>query len=191
MDYKKLKEYPCYEFYEDGTVWRTAHRTINGTKLSRKQIIPYKAKNRYFVVSLHDTKGKRKQMYLHRLIYTAFLGEIPKGNEIDHIDGDRSNNNVSNLRLCSHKSNCNNPTSIARYRISNALDKGKFDRKKMEKAKSKERENELKELYLTMLNEKGEVQLWAFMKRGHCNYYRASRIIGETNNYSENNCVMN
>jgi len=179
MDYKILKEFPNYEIYADGTVCRIAHRTVNGTKLARKQIIPYMAKNRYRVVALHDNKGKRAQVYLHRLIYMAFMGEIPKGHEIDHCDGDRSNNNVSNLRLCSHKSNCNNPTSIARYRISNALDKGKYDWDRMKEARSKEREDELKQLYYVMLNEKGDVQLWAFMKRGHCNYYRASRIMNE------------
>ena len=186
MDYKKLKEIPYYEIYEDGTVWRIAHRSVNGTKLTRRLIKPYRAKNHYLVVAVHDSMGKKKQIYLHRLVYMAFMGEIPKGHEIDHIDGDRSNNNLSNLRLCSHKSNCNNPTSLARYRISNALDKGKYDWDRMKEARSKEREDELKELYYVMLNEKGNVQLWSFMKRGHCNYYRACRIINEMRENASN-----
>ena len=33
-----------------------------------------------------------------RLKYLTFKGEIPKGNTIDHIDGDTLNNNIRNLR---------------------------------------------------------------------------------------------
>lgn len=37
-------------------------------------------------------------MYLARLKYLTFKGEIKKGNTIDHIDGDTLNNDIRNLR---------------------------------------------------------------------------------------------
>lgn len=40
-------------------------------------------------------KGKR----LHRCVWEYHFGEIPKGYHIHHKDGDRSNNDISNLEL--------------------------------------------------------------------------------------------
>ena len=37
-------------------------------------------------------------MYLARLKYITFVGEIKKDETIDHIDGDTFNNNINNLR---------------------------------------------------------------------------------------------
>lgn len=185
MTYRILKRFPNYELYSDGTIWRRAHRTVNGSNLRRMQIFPYVAKNKYLVVCLHDAKCQRVQQYLHRLIFEAFFGEIPKGMEIDHADTNRANNAVSNLRLCSHRNNCNNPTSIERYRAANAADKGKIHSEKMQAARSEKREQELKDLYLVILNEKGKVKLWEFMNVGHCNYYRAARIIYEMQKNAE------
>ena len=46
----------------------------------------------YRVISL-----KNRQFYGHRLAWLYTYGEFPKG-QIDHIDGDRSNNAIANLR---------------------------------------------------------------------------------------------
>lgn len=54
---------------------------------------------------------------MHRLEYEAFIGEIPEGFEIDHIDSNPQNNVLSNIRACSHTENSNNPNS-KRKRVS-------------------------------------------------------------------------
>lgn len=49
------------------------------------------------------------RMYLiHRLVVETFIGSIPRGLEIDHIDRVKSNNHLENLRLVSHSENCRN-----------------------------------------------------------------------------------
>lgn len=45
---------------------------------------------------------------VHRIIYETYIGPIEKGMDIDHIDGNRSNNNIANLRLVSHSENMKN-----------------------------------------------------------------------------------
>lgn len=46
--------------------------------------------------------------HTHRLAWLHHYGELPA--EIDHIDGDRANNAISNLRAASHSQNaCNTP----------------------------------------------------------------------------------
>jgi hypothetical protein len=179
MECKRLKEFPYYKIYENGEVWRMAHRSAFGINLKRMKLTPYKTKNNYLMVSLHDREGKRKRFYLHRLVYMAFFGDIPKGLEIDHILNDKANCSVSNLRLASHVNNCKNPNSIARYKAANALEKGKYDLNRLLAARGEKREEELKELFKVMCREKGKVKVMEFMQRGHCGYYRAVRIIKE------------
>ena len=177
MTYKILKRFPYYELYSDGTIWRREHRTVNGTKLGRKKITPYVAKNEYLVVCIHDTKGERVQKYLHRLIYEAFFGEIPTGYEVDHIDCNRQNCATNNLRLTTHKANTNNPKSIERYKKANSLDKGKYDRDRLIKAQGKEAYNEAVKVYLDLVEKRGSCGVWLLMKEAHIGYPRACKII--------------
>lgn len=46
-----------------------------------------------------------KHYSVHRLVYETYVGEIPEGMVIDHIDGDRANNNLSNLQLTTQSKN--------------------------------------------------------------------------------------
>ena len=53
-------------------------------------------------------KYRRKLHREHRLAYEFVFGSIPEGMEIDHMDGDRANNRISNLRLATHQQNLAN-----------------------------------------------------------------------------------
>ena len=46
-----------------------------------------------------------KPFYIHRLVAQAFIPNPNNYNEINHIDGNKINNSVSNLEWCSHKQN--------------------------------------------------------------------------------------
>ncbi len=179
METKTIKDYPYYEITEEGNVYRKARIGFYGNPIRRKLLKPYKGRNGYYAVYLHDGHGQRKMQYIHRLMYQAFIGEIPPKHEIDHIDGNRLNNSIQNLRAVSHKSNCNNPRSLENYRKANSLDKGKFNRNRMEAAKSVENKERLRREYKSIMEEKGTVGVCEFMKKAHCNYYTALRIRGE------------
>lgn len=52
---------------------------------------------------------KRKSFSAHRLAFLFMTGSMPeKGVEVDHRDGDRSNNRWDNLRLCNKNENQQN-----------------------------------------------------------------------------------
>ena len=44
----------------------------------------------------------------HRIVWEMFNGEIPKGLQIDHINGDGSDNRIENLRLSTPSQNSTN-----------------------------------------------------------------------------------
>ena len=74
-----------------------------GQKLSL-QLVPnlekYKSWNKY--LKLRPQNG---DMLLARLKYLTFIGDIPKGYTIDHIDGNPLNNAISNLRAVTDEIN--------------------------------------------------------------------------------------
>jgi hypothetical protein len=179
MDSILLKDYP-YEVYADGTIYRTERKSKNGRRnLKRLQICPHKVTNGYMVVKLFcPQEGRYKNIYLHRLLYSCFVGDIT-GLEIDHWDTNKENNDLDNLRAVSHQSNCNNPNSIERYKKANALSAGKFNRDKMQAAKSKDYYQKLVRTYKRLVKKHGYCGVWMLMKVGHCGYPRAKRIITE------------
>ena len=94
----KLEGYSNYEIYpETGQVWSYKSNRFIGAKHHTG----------YWIVSLMSDNGYRKMWLLHRLIWTAVNGEIPKGFQINHIDEDKSNNTIFNLNLMTVIENAN------------------------------------------------------------------------------------
>lgn len=78
--------------------------------LKRKKFLkPCLSNTGYYVLALG---GKRYT--LHRLIATLFIPNPQDKPCIDHINGDRTDNRVENLRWCTYKENNNNPIYIER-----------------------------------------------------------------------------
>lgn len=53
----------------------------------------------YLRLPLTDQKGEHRTFLVHRLVATAFIGGIPLGWQVHHIDGNKQNNCVSNLQI--------------------------------------------------------------------------------------------
>lgn len=49
--------------------------------------------------------GKRKAYLVHRLVWEAFIGNIPLGMEIDHLNNNRGDARLCNLDLVTHSEN--------------------------------------------------------------------------------------
>jgi hypothetical protein len=64
-------------------------------------------KDEYQRISIQTTDKKAKKVYVHRLVLLAFVGPPPnEKDQVDHIDHDRKNNHISNLRWISASKNC-------------------------------------------------------------------------------------
>ena len=69
-------------------------------------------KDGYPSVTLLLENGKAKKFRVHRLVAKAFLENYSDSLEVDHIDTNKENNNLSNLRMCTRKENCNNELTL-------------------------------------------------------------------------------
>lgn len=82
-------------------------RNRSGMAMIKGRILSHNiTKNGYHLVQLHND-GERKDFLVHRLVYAAFVGDIPEGFEINHRDECKDNNTLNNLDLMNHSENCN------------------------------------------------------------------------------------
>lgn len=76
---------------------------------------PYLTKKGYLKVCL-SKDGTSKAIELHRIVALAFIPNPNGYKYIDHIDTNKENNTVPNLRWCTAKENANNPITKEHYR---------------------------------------------------------------------------
>ena len=89
-------------------------------RLGGKLLKPVPNKNGYLVVNVSFT-GRTRTQYVHSLVASAFLSPCPGEHgrnswHIDHINEDKNDNPVDNLRWLTHRENNSTPTVKARHR---------------------------------------------------------------------------
>jgi len=94
----EIVNYPNYLVYEDGRVF---------SKNIRRFLKPHDNGHGYHQVFLCKD-GKRKQFRVNRLVAQAYIPNPDNKPEVDHIDKDRTNNDISNLRWVTSSENCQN-----------------------------------------------------------------------------------
>jgi len=94
-------DYPNYLIYPDGKVW---------SKNSNRFMKYWLSKPGYCFIKLANDKfknGKRKSFSVHRLVAIHYINNPTNLSDVNHIDGNKTNNNVDNLEWLSHSDNKN------------------------------------------------------------------------------------
>lgn len=84
----------------------------NIKRISTNKILkPYENKrNGYLTINLSN-KG-RKNLRIHRIVAKAFLPNPNNKPYINHIDGNKKNNNITNLEWCTQKENVDHAIKV-------------------------------------------------------------------------------
>ena len=107
---KAIKGFPNYEIDEVGNIY-SLERVVTGGKnkclrrLKEKLLKP--SIDRYGYKKIVLTKNSKSYYFtVHRLVAINFIGDPEaERNTVNHKDGNKLNNHVSNLELMSHKEN--------------------------------------------------------------------------------------
>lgn len=93
--FKTLSDFPNYLIYDNGKVYSVKSKKFLSAGLSH---------NGYGMVILQN-KGVRKTFRVNRLVAQVFIPNPESKATVNHIDGVKTNNNVSNLEWATHSEN--------------------------------------------------------------------------------------
>lgn len=85
--------------YEIST-WGRVFNTVTG-----KYMIPQETEKGYLRVDLYDFEGVRKHHKIHRLVAQAFIANPENKPQINHKDGNKQNNSITNLEWVTDEEN--------------------------------------------------------------------------------------
>ena len=93
---KQIKKYPNYYATEDGKIF---------SEKTKKYLKPSYDKQGYARIGIYVGNYKTKTIKVHRLIAETFIENPFNKKDVNHIDGDKSNNCISNLEWCTRSEN--------------------------------------------------------------------------------------
>lgn len=97
-----------YQVSNMGNIKSLCRYDANNHLLKERLLKPDKTKFGYYQITL-SKNGITKRYTIHKLVCLAFLPNPDNKPCIDHINTDRTDNRVENLRWCTYKENMNNP----------------------------------------------------------------------------------
>lgn len=102
MYFRKGEQMNNYFYYKDGILYNKTTRSNRAIR-DKPCSLSVTASHGYRTVRLND-----KSYLQHRVIWELFNGPIEDGVQIDHINHDRSDNRIENLRICTSRENNRN-----------------------------------------------------------------------------------
>lgn len=88
--------------YATRVVWKATQLIDNSAEVFypdsvRQELKPEETSKGYLRVDLYDKNGNRKHFKIHRLVAKAFIPNPENKPQINHIDGNKQNNSITNL----------------------------------------------------------------------------------------------
>lgn len=108
LQIKQIEELPDYYITNTGQVFSTRISPRYNKKGVMREVRPKKNKSGYLYIGGYSGNGAEKQrvwLRIHRVVYKEFVGPIPKGMEIDHINNVKTDNRLENLQMLSRLQN--------------------------------------------------------------------------------------
>ncbi len=116
--WKDIENYPNYQISNLGRIKSKKRITKVGIKnvkriiRNEKILKPSKLTKGYLGIRLYDNNSNAKTFKIHRLVAQAFISNPNNLSQVNHIDGDKTNNTVENLEWCTCSENMKHSYNI-------------------------------------------------------------------------------
>ena len=109
--WKEVPNYSNYMVSDKGRV-----KSLNFSRTGQERILKQNIVRYYLAIDLYK-EGKRKTFYIHKLVAIAFLSHVPCGHNlvVDHMDGNKLNNNLDNLQVVTNRDNLSRKGGSSQY----------------------------------------------------------------------------
>jgi hypothetical protein len=98
------KKIPNFSRYEVSNLGRL--RSLDYKRSGKVRVLkPAKSPDGYMKTVLVNDEGKYCSWTVHLFVMLAFVGKKPEGLEVNHKNGDKTDNRVENLEYVTHKQN--------------------------------------------------------------------------------------
>lgn len=123
---KSFKSLNNFEVYKDIVDYEGQYQVSNLGNIysvKRKKVMkPQVNCWGYLVIGLRNNKNKTRKIYqVHRLVAQAFIPNPENKPQIDHINTQKSDNRVENLRWVTSKENMANPITKEKCKITSSI----------------------------------------------------------------------
>lgn len=106
--FKEIKGWESTHLINEYGVVMVKERLVGGKVGTKRKlyshVLKWNYQKGYPTVALY-VGGRLKRYLVHRLVYLSHVGEIPKLMQINHKDGVKDNNHISNLEVVTPKEN--------------------------------------------------------------------------------------
>jgi hypothetical protein len=103
---KEINGFTGYYIDTNGRVF-TEKKGVRNLKSELRELKPSKKKTGYLYTNIYWGKKitERASLRIHRVVYETFVGIIPEGFVVDHINNIKDDNRLENLQLLTPKDN--------------------------------------------------------------------------------------
>lgn len=99
------KTIPNYETYYVTSIGDVFNTNYHSTKQTQQLKFDYSGKSKCYKRVTFCKDGKTKRFLIHRLVALAFIDNPLNKPQVNHIDGNPSNNDMDNLEWCTQSEN--------------------------------------------------------------------------------------
>lgn len=100
---KNIPGFPDYAITKAGRIWSKVRKSLRGREPGRW--LTNTTQSNGYIYTHFSIKRKQSHFRLANLVLLAFVGPCPLGMECRHLDGDKKNNHLFNLKWGTPKEN--------------------------------------------------------------------------------------
>lgn len=103
-----------------GLIWKcqSKHKEYDGYRVHHPRLIGHN-NHGYIRIGIYNKDGKTVHAFAHRIVFMFYNGDIPEGIQVNHKNGIKHDNRLSNLELMTQSQNIRHAFHVLKRKMGN------------------------------------------------------------------------